>query len=89
MDRAERLGLVGQDVTDVVLAAELHDVGKLAIPDDVLGKPGPLDADELAFLRRHTLIGERIVGAAPALGPVPGVGEHTGAIRRGFGEGRG
>ena len=51
------------------VAAELHDVGKVAIPDAILNKPGPLDDDEWAFMRRHTLIGERIVAAAPALRP--------------------
>jgi two-component system, cell cycle response regulator len=49
-------------------AAELHDVGKLAIPEEILSKPGPLTEDEWEFVRRHTLIGERILGAAPALG---------------------
>jgi len=48
-------------------AAALHDVGKMAIPDAILEKPGPLSADEWKFLRRHTLIGERILLAAPAL----------------------
>ena len=48
-------------------AALLHDVGKIAIPDSILEKPSALDADELAFVRRHTLIGERILRAAPAL----------------------
>ena len=52
------------------MAAELHDVGKVAIPDAIINKPGPLDDDEWAFMRRHTLIGERIVAAAPALGAV-------------------
>ena len=42
-------------------AAELHDVGKVGIPDAILSKPGPLDAEEWAFMRRHTIIGERIV----------------------------
>jgi hypothetical protein len=46
-------------------AAELHDVGKLAIPEELLHKPGPLDAEEWALVRRHPLIGERIIGAAP------------------------
>ena len=48
-------------------AAELYDVGKLAIPEELLHKPGPLDAEEWALVRRHPLIGERIIGAAPAL----------------------
>jgi HD-GYP domain-containing protein (c-di-GMP phosphodiesterase class II) len=48
-------------------AAELHDVGKLAIPEEILNKPGPLSEDEWEFVRRHTVIGERILNAAPAL----------------------
>jgi two-component system cell cycle response regulator len=64
---AAALGLAADDVEHVRQAAELHDVGKVAIPDGILDKPGPLDADEWAFVRRHTVIGERIVRAAPAL----------------------
>ena len=51
--------------------AELHDIGKAAIPDAILAKPGPLDEGEWAFMRRHTLIGERIVASAPALATWP------------------
>jgi diguanylate cyclase (GGDEF)-like protein len=64
------LGLEDEVLEHVRLAAELHDVGKVAIPDAIINKPGPLDDDEWAFMRRHTLIGERIVAAAPALGAV-------------------
>jgi diguanylate cyclase (GGDEF)-like protein len=54
-------------VQRIWLAATLHDVGKSAIPEAVLNKPGPLDAQEWEFMHRHTIIGERIVLAAPAL----------------------
>jgi diguanylate cyclase (GGDEF)-like protein len=64
------LGIEGEALDHVRVAAELHDVGKVAIPDAILNKPGPLDDDEWAFMHRHTLIGERIVAAAPALGAV-------------------
>lgn len=67
---ARRLGLGEEDVEQVRHAADLHDVGKVAIPDAILDKPGALDADEWAFMRRHTIIGERIVAAAPALSAV-------------------
>jgi diguanylate cyclase (GGDEF)-like protein len=74
---AERLGReLGMDLDDqrdLHHAAELHDIGKVAIPDSIISKPGPLDAGEWEFMRRHTLIGERILSAAPALvtvGPV-------------------
>ena len=59
-----------REVEQVRHAAELHDVGKVAIPDAILAKPGPLDPHEWEFIRRHTLIGERIIAAAPALGAV-------------------
>jgi two-component system cell cycle response regulator len=48
-------------------AAELHDIGKLAIPDEILHKPGPLSDSEQRFMRQHTIIGERILNVAPAL----------------------
>jgi two-component system, cell cycle response regulator len=64
---ARSLGLDEEQVEHVRHAAELHDVGKVAIPDEILNKPAPLDADEWEFIRRHTIIGERIVAAAPAL----------------------
>ena len=51
-------------------AAELHDIGKIAIPEEILRKPGPLDRTEWELMRRHTLIGERILDTAPALRPV-------------------
>src|SRR5206468_9376636 len=54
----------------LALGAELHDIGKLAIPDAILNKPEPLTPDEWAFISRHTVIGERIVSAAPPLEPV-------------------
>jgi two-component system, cell cycle response regulator len=63
----ERMNLPAEERAQLRQAAELHDVGKLAIPEEVLNKPGPLEPAEWAFVRRHTLIGERIIGAAPAL----------------------
>ena len=61
------LGMHGEELDDVAQAAELHDVGKIAIPDAILEKTGPLDESEWAFMRRHTIIGERILMAAPSL----------------------
>jgi HD-GYP domain-containing protein (c-di-GMP phosphodiesterase class II) len=48
-------------------AAALHDIGKLAIPESILGKEGALTAAEWSFVRQHTVIGERILSAAPSL----------------------
>jgi diguanylate cyclase (GGDEF)-like protein len=67
---AATLGLDPAACHVVRRAAELHDIGKVAIPSAILAKPGPLDDDEWDYMRRHTLIGERIVRAAPALAPV-------------------
>ena len=47
--------------------AVLHDIGKVAIPDAILDKPGPLTEEEWALVRQHSLIGERIVNGAPGL----------------------
>jgi diguanylate cyclase (GGDEF)-like protein len=67
---ALELGLDEAAIERVVLAAELHDIGKSAIPDAILFKSGPLNADEWAFMRRHTVIGERIIAGAPSLTPI-------------------
>jgi diguanylate cyclase (GGDEF)-like protein len=64
---ATELGLEERECARVRLAAELHDIGKVAIPDAILDKPGRLDAEEMAFIRRHTVIGERILSSAPSL----------------------
>jgi diguanylate cyclase (GGDEF)-like protein len=64
---AEQLGIPEQEVKRIHVAAQLHDVGKSALPETILGKPGPLDAEEWEFVRQHTVIGERIVLAAPSL----------------------
>ncbi len=64
------LDMSPEDLDEVARAAELHDVGKVAIPDAILNKPGPLDEAEWGFMRRHTIIGERILLSAPALRPV-------------------
>jgi putative two-component system response regulator len=58
---AEQLGLSPRLCRDIYLAAPLHDVGKVAIPDRILLKPGRLDADEMAVIRTHTGIGARIL----------------------------
>jgi two-component system, cell cycle response regulator len=64
---ARGLHLDEEQVDHVRHAAALHDVGKVAIPDAILDKPAALDEAEWEFIRRHTIIGERIVAAAPAL----------------------
>jgi two-component system, cell cycle response regulator len=67
---AERLGMSAEERDETHRAAQLHEVGKMAIPDAILDKPGPLEDAEWGFVRRHPLIGERIIGSAAALVPV-------------------
>lgn len=66
-ETARSFGLSEDQVEPIRQGAELHDVGKMAIPDAILGKSDALDDTEWEFIRRHTLIGERIINAAPAL----------------------
>jgi putative nucleotidyltransferase with HDIG domain len=61
------LGLDVDELRDLEYTAILHDIGKIAIPDDILLKPGPLTEDEWAFMRKHTSIGERILRGVPFL----------------------
>ena len=63
----ERLGVRAEELDLLQQAGELHDIGKVAIPDSILSKPGPLDEQEWEFVRQHPLVGERIICAAPAL----------------------
>jgi diguanylate cyclase (GGDEF)-like protein len=65
-----RLGMTAEELDELWRAAELHDVGKVGIPDAILEKPRELDDAEWYFMRQHTILGERILNAAPALRPV-------------------
>ncbi len=62
--------LDSEQLDELRRAAELHDLGKLAIPDHILDKPGPLSDSEWRLMHQHTIIGERILNAAPAMRPV-------------------
>jgi HD-GYP domain-containing protein (c-di-GMP phosphodiesterase class II) len=66
-DIGRTLGLRRDELEELDRAAQLHDLGKLAVPDEILSKPGPLDEREWAFVRQHTIVGERILRASPAL----------------------
>ncbi len=66
----ERIGLEEQELLELGCAAQLHDVGKIAIPDAVLDKSAPLTDAEWKLMRSHTLVGDRIIRAAPMLSGV-------------------
>jgi putative nucleotidyltransferase with HDIG domain len=65
-----RLGLDAEALDVLVRAAELHDIGKIAVPDTILHKPGALDGVEWEIMRQHTVVGERILAAADSMRPV-------------------
>jgi two-component system, cell cycle response regulator len=65
-----QLGLGEEELDELHRAAQLHDIGKAAVPDAILSKPGKLDPQEWVFIERHTLVGERILAAAPSLAAV-------------------
>lgn len=58
---AANLGMSEQEQELVYLASPLHDIGKVAVPDEILQKSGMLDADEFAMITRHTLLGHEIL----------------------------
>jgi diguanylate cyclase (GGDEF)-like protein/putative nucleotidyltransferase with HDIG domain len=62
-----RLGLDEERLRFLEYAALLHDIGKIGIPGYVLNKPGRLDDEEMAIMREHPVIGERIVASVPFL----------------------
>jgi diguanylate cyclase (GGDEF)-like protein/putative nucleotidyltransferase with HDIG domain len=73
---ARNLGLNVPEVQRVKSAALLHDIGKVAIPDEILHKPGPLTDDEWKLMKEHPVIGERILRVLPGLGNVARIVRH-------------
>ena len=73
LDVGAMLGLRRDELDELERAAQLHDLGKLAVPDEILHKPGPLDERDWEFVRQHTIVGERILRASPALRSVAGI----------------
>jgi HD-GYP domain-containing protein (c-di-GMP phosphodiesterase class II) len=67
---ARQIGLRDQALHAVVRAAELHDVGKVLVPEAILNKPGALSADELALMRRHAIAGYLILHGSSEPAPV-------------------
>jgi diguanylate cyclase (GGDEF)-like protein len=60
------LGMRRDELEELSRAAQLHDLGKIAVPDGILRKPGPLDEREWQFIHQHPVVGERILLATPA-----------------------
>ena len=59
---AEAAGWTQEEVEDIRLAAPMHDIGKIGVPDAILRKEGPLTTDEFEVIKSHTTIGGQILG---------------------------
>jgi putative nucleotidyltransferase with HDIG domain len=58
---AEEMGLDEDTRRETEMGALLHDIGKIAVPDEIINKPGPLNDEEWAVMKTHTLVGERML----------------------------
>jgi putative two-component system response regulator len=88
---AERAGLVPLLRRQLPLAAALHDVGKIGVPDAILQKPGPLTPEERAVMERHTVMGHKLLedsdSAVLVLGAVIALTHHEKWDGTGYPEG--
>jgi HD-GYP domain-containing protein (c-di-GMP phosphodiesterase class II) len=74
---AVRMGCSQADVQDIRWAGQLHDIGKIGVPDAILSKPGPLSHEEWEIMRRHPQVGEEILRPLKKFqGIAPMVGAH-------------
>jgi two-component system response regulator RpfG len=77
---AEELKLSAMECDEIESSAPMHDIGKIGIPDHILRKPGPLNAEELDAMRRHTVIGHQMLSDSPSrylqIGAVIALGHH-------------
>lgn len=69
----QRLGLSPSELRSLVVAAEMHDVGKISVPDSILTKPGPLTDEEFEVIKTHTVRGEEIAQQVNALRALAGI----------------
>jgi len=64
---ARKMGLPKEEINIIARGAFLHDIGKMAIPDDILRKPGKLTEDEMAIMKEHCFRGYKIISRIPFL----------------------
>jgi putative two-component system response regulator len=72
----ERLGLGEDEIRALRLGGFLHDLGKIAVPDGILLKPGPLTADERQLIQEHPMAGDRLAAPMRTLGLVRPIIRH-------------
>ena len=64
---AKQMGLPKEEISVIARGAFLHDIGKMAIPDRILTKPGKLTADEIEIMKEHAYLGYKILNKIPFL----------------------
>lgn len=65
LEKTNRYNITAADVSMIGMAAALHDIGKIAIPEEVLNKPGRLTDEEYAIMKRHSMIGANMLNDLP------------------------
>ena len=73
---AKMLGLSDDEIQEIHIAAHLHDIGKIGIPDSVLLKPGRLDDEEWKMMKRHPQIGADILAKSPSFSRIAAIILH-------------
>jgi HD-GYP domain-containing protein (c-di-GMP phosphodiesterase class II) len=73
---ARRVGVTGVELEHLRIAAHLHDLGKIGVPDEILHKPGPLDDAEWSIMREHPVWGARALEAVPGFRPASRAVRH-------------
>ena len=65
MERSDQYRFTGDEIGTISLAAGLHDIGKLLVPEEILNKPSALTEEETAIVRRHAVLGSMLIGELP------------------------
>jgi HD-GYP domain-containing protein (c-di-GMP phosphodiesterase class II) len=73
---ARRVGVTGEELQHLRVAAHLHDLGKIGVPDQILHKPGPLDETEWSIMREHPVWGARALESIPGFHPASRAVRH-------------
>ncbi|MBA2517510.1 MAG: HD-GYP domain-containing protein, partial [Solirubrobacterales bacterium] len=76
VDVGRALRLDEEELRDLRYGALFHDIGKIAVPDAILNKPGPLDEAEMSVIREHPLVGERILAPVAFLSGIRRIVRH-------------
>ena len=70
------MGLSQREIENIEIAARVHDIGKVAVPDRILLKPGPLSDEEWAIMKRHPVISAELIEGLEIYGPVVDAVRH-------------